>query len=92
MNEINKRAMELNEECFSVLSEISEFKPQFYHLFNTKKFSDFELKLRGLREKLSKLDKDIAPIQMYRETITLFKWEQESYQFVLMQEMLLLQH
>ncbi|EQA7837588.1 hypothetical protein ACX843_003569, partial [Vibrio cholerae] len=61
VNEINKRAMELNEECFSVLSEISEFKPQFYHLFNTQKFSDFELKLRGLREKLSELDKDIAP-------------------------------
>ena len=61
LNEINKRAMKLNEECFSVLNEISEFKPQFYHLLDTRKFSDFESKLRGLREKLSKFDKDIAP-------------------------------
>ncbi|MBF4270317.1 hypothetical protein EAY71_25995 [Vibrio anguillarum] len=61
MNEINKKAMELNEECFSVLNEISDFKPQFYHLVASQNLSEFESKLRGLREKLSELDKNIAP-------------------------------
>ncbi|EIE5874804.1 hypothetical protein LDV99_001631 [Vibrio parahaemolyticus] len=61
MNEINKTAMELNEECFSVLNEISDFKPQFYHILARRKLREFESQLRGLREKLSDLDKDIAP-------------------------------
>ncbi|MCR9722986.1 hypothetical protein NB567_21545, partial [Vibrio parahaemolyticus] len=61
MNKINKKAMELNKECFSVLNDISEFKPQFYHIFCSKKFHGFEVKLGKLRKQLSELDSEIEP-------------------------------
>ncbi len=61
MNNLNKKAMKLNEECFAALNDISEFKPQAYHVFLSKNIQGYELRLRTLRKQLSELDKEIEP-------------------------------
>ena len=61
MNEFNDELMELNEQVVSILKELSQFKPRFYHAFAKGKLGEYTVRLVEFRERLNAVDQRIRP-------------------------------
>jgi hypothetical protein len=61
VNEIKDELMSLNGKIITVLSELAEFTPRFYHAVKNDKLKGYASKLTTFRLELNELDKRLEP-------------------------------